>query len=172
MKKKVSILGSTGSIGLNSLKIFEKKKNLFSIYLLSANKNFKLICDQIKRYDPKIFIINDFKTYKKIKIKFKKKNIKFFNNINECKLNLSKSNITIAAIPGIIGLHPTIELIKKSQKVLIANKESIICGWNLIKKIAKKNNTRIIPIDSEHFSIMKLLTNEKKNNIEKIYITA
>ena len=172
MKKKVSILGSTGSIGLNSLKIFEKKKNLFSIYLLSANKNFKLICDQIKRYDPKIFIINDFKTYKKIKIKFKKKNIKFFNNINECKLNLSKSNITIAAIPGIIGLHPTIELIKKIQKVLIANKESIICGWNLIKKIAKKNNTRIIPIDSEHFSIMKLLTNEKKNNIEKIYLTA
>ena len=172
MKKKVSILGSTGSIGLNSLKIFEKKKNLFSIYLLSANKNFKLICDQIKSYDPKIFIINDFKTFKKIKIKFKKKNIKFFNNINECKLNLSKSNITIAAIPGIIGLHPTIELIKKSQKVLIANKESIICGWNLIKKIAKKNNTRIIPIDSEHFSIMKLLTNEKKNNIEKIYLTA
>ena len=172
MKKKVSILGSTGSIGLNSLRIFEKKKNLFSIYLLSANKNFKLICNQIKKFDPKIFIIKDFKTFKKVKVKFKKKNIIFFNNINECKLNLDKSTITIAAISGIEGLLPTIELIKKSQKVLIANKESIICGWNLIKKTAKKYNTRIVPIDSEHFSIMKLLENENKKDIKKIYLTA
>ena len=172
MKKKVSILGSTGSIGLNSLKIFEKKKNLFSIYLLSANKNFGLICNQIKKYEPQIFIINDLKTLEKVKIKFKKKNIIFVNRINECKFKLAKSNITIAAIPGIEGLHPTIELIKKSQRVLIANKESIICGWNLIKQTAKKNNTKIIPIDSEHFSIMKLLENEKIENIEKIYLTA
>ena len=159
MKKKISILGSTGSIGLNSLRIFEKKKNLFSIYLLSANKNFKLICNQIKKFEPKIFIIKDLKTFKKVKIKFKKKKIIFLNDINECKFNLNKSNITIAAISGIEGLLPTIELIKKSQKVLIANKESIICGWNLIKKTAKKYNTRIVPIDSEHFSIMKLLEN-------------
>tara|TARA_B110000211_G_scaffold231366_1_gene292838 strand:- start:10968 stop:12140 length:1173 start_codon:yes stop_codon:yes gene_type:complete len=172
MKKKVSILGSTGSIGLNSLRIFEKKKNLFSIYLLSANKNFKLICNQIKKFDPKIFIIKDFKTFKKVKVKFKKKNIIFFNNINECKFNLDKSTITIAAISGIEGLLPTIELIKKSQKVLIANKESIICGWNLIKKTAKKYNTRIVPIDSEHFSIMKLLEHENKKDIKKIYLTA
>ena len=172
MKKKVSILGSTGSIGLSSLKIFEKKKNIFSIYLLSANKNFKLICHQIQKYKPKIFIINDFKTLEKVKIKFKKNPIILANSITEFKFNLSRSNITIAAIPGIKGLHPTIELIKKSHKVLIANKESIICGWNLIKKTAKKNNTRIIPIDSEHFSIMKLLEYEKIEDIKKIYLTA
>ena len=77
MKKKISILGSTGSIGLNSLRIFEKKKNLFSIYLLSANKNFKLICNQIKKFEPKIFIIKDLKTFKKVKIKFKKKKLYF-----------------------------------------------------------------------------------------------
>ena len=172
MKKKVSILGSTGSIGLSSLKIFEKKKNIFSIYLLSANKNFKLICHQIQKYKPKIFIINDFKTLEKVKIKFKKNPIILANSITELKFNLSRSNITIAAIPGIKGLYPTIELIKKSHKVLIANKESIICGWNLIKKTAKKNNTRIIPIDSEHFSIMKLLEYEKIEDIKKIYLTA
>ena len=172
MKKKVSILGSTGSIGLSSLKIFEKKKNIFSIYLLSANKNFKLICHQIQKYKPKIFIINDFKTLEKVKIKFKKNPIILANSITEFKFNLSRSNITIAAIPGIKGLYPTIELIKKSHKVLIANKESIICGWNLIKKTAKKNNTRIIPIDSEHFSIMKLLEYEKIEDIKKIYLTA
>ena len=69
MKKNVSILGSTGSIGLNSLKIFDKKKNLFSIYLLSANKNFNLICKQIKQYNPEIFIINDLYVLEKIKKK-------------------------------------------------------------------------------------------------------
>ena len=137
MKKNISILGSTGSIGLNSLKIFEKKKKLFSIYLLLANKNFRLICNQVKKYKPKIFIINDYKTFLKIKKKFTHKKIKFYNNINECKRNLSKIDITVAAIPGIDGLHPTIELIKKSKKMLVANKESIICGWNLISKSAK-----------------------------------
>ena len=150
----------------------KKKKNIFSIYLLSANKNFKLICHQIQKYKPKIFIINDFKTLEKVKIKFKKNPIILANSITEFKFNLSRSNITIAAIPGIKGLYPTIELIKKSHKVLIANKESIICGWNLIKKTAKKNNTRIIPIDSEHFSIMKLLEYEKIEDIKKIYLTA
>ena len=67
MKKKVSILGSTGSIGLNSLKIFEKKKRIFSIYLLAANKNFKLIVQQINKYKPQIFIISDYKTLIRVK---------------------------------------------------------------------------------------------------------
>ena len=172
MKKKVSILGSTGSIGLNSLKIFEKKKRIFSIYLLAANKNFKLIVQQINKYKPQIFIISDYKTLIRVKKKFTNKNIRFYRNINECKHILYKTDITVAAIPGIEGLQPTIELIKKSKKVLVANKESIICGWNLIKKSAKKFNTKIIPVDSEHYSIMRLIKEEKLEDIEKVYLTA
>ena len=172
MKKFISILGSTGSIGLNSLKIFDKKKNLFSIYLLSANKNYNLICKQIKQYNPEIFIINDLYVLEKIKKKFKKKKIKFFSTIEECRHILKNSNITVAAIPGINGLRPTLELIKRSKKVLIANKESVICGWNLIKETAKKNKTKLIPVDSEHFSLMKLMQNEKIKDIKKIYLTA
>ena len=76
------------------------------------------------------------------------------------------------AIPGIAGLEPTIQLIKKSKKVLLANKESIICGWDLINKNALKYKTKIIPIDSEHFSIMKLLDGYNIKNIKKIYLTA
>ena len=102
---------------------------------------------------------------------FKHKKTKVLNKfpINELK---KKSDITISAIPGIAGLSPTISMIKKSKKVLIANKESIICGWNLINKTSKKYKTSIVPVDSEHFSILKLLESNEINNIEKVYLTA
>ncbi len=172
MKKNISILGSTGSIGINSLKIFSKKKKLFKIYILAANKNYKLICKQIYQFNPEIFFVNDLKVYEKVKKKFKNYKVRIIKDIDTKKNYFKKSDITIAAIPGIAGLKPTVELIKKSKKILIANKESVICGWSLIKKTASKHNTHIIPVDSEHFSIMKLLENEKKNNVKKIYLTA
>ena len=170
MKKTISILGSTGSIGKTTLNIIEKKNKIFSIYLLSANKNVNLISSQIKKYKPKIFIVNDFLSYTKIKKKFKNKKTKIFNKFENLKLK--KSDITICAIPGIQGLEPTIHITKFSKKVLLANKESVICGWNLIKKNSLKNKTKIIPIDSEHFSILKLLESHKLKDIKKIYITA
>ena len=172
MKKNISILGSTGSIGLNVLNLINKKRPLFKINILAANKNYKLICDQIVKYKPKVFIISDYKIFEKIKKKFDKRNIIIINNLENQKNYINKSDITVAAIPGIAGLRPTIELIKKSKRILIANKESIICGWNLIKSIAYKNNTKIIPIDSEHFSIMKLLEKQNMKNVKKIYLTA
>ena len=171
MKKIISILGSTGSVGLNALSIIEKRKNLFKFNLLSANKNYSLICKQIKKYNPSIFVISDKKIFAKIKYKFRKKNIEILNNYNDLKIN-KISHITISAIPGIAGLQPTIMMIEKSKKLLIANKESIICGWNLIEKLSKKNKTKIIPVDSEHFSIFELLKNHKIKDIKKIYITA
>ena len=172
MKKNVSILGSTGSIGLSALKIFKKKKNLFTINVLAADKNYKLICQQIINYKPKIFIINNFNVFTKIKKKFNKKKIIILNNIDIKKNYFKTSDITIAAIPGIAGLKPTIQMIKISKKILIANKESIICGWNLLKNFAHKNKTKIVPIDSEHFSILKLLENQKRLDVKKIYLTA
>tara|TARA_B100001093_G_scaffold518567_1_gene603892 strand:+ start:476 stop:1657 length:1182 start_codon:yes stop_codon:yes gene_type:complete len=172
MKKSISILGSTGSIGLNSIKIIKKKKKLFRINILAANKNYKLICKQINELNPEFFFINNLKVFQKVKKKFQRKNVKIINNFDFKINSLKNSEITIAAIPGIAGLKPTLELLKKSKKLLIANKESIICGWNLIEKLAIKNNTKIIPIDSEHFSIMKLLENQKIQNINKIYLTA
>jgi 1-deoxy-D-xylulose-5-phosphate reductoisomerase len=172
MRKNISILGSTGSIGLNALKILSKKKNFFKINILAANKNYKLISKQIIKFKPKVFIINNYEIYLKVKKKFKKKNIKIINKLETQRNYLKKSDITIAAIPGIAGLKPTIELTKKSKKILIANKESIICGWNLIRKIASKNKTKIIPVDSEHFSIMKLLENHRIKDVKKIYLTA
>ena len=171
MRQTISILGSTGSIGLTSLDLIDRKKNKFIVFLLAANKNFRIICRQINKYKPKYFIISDKKILSKVKKKFKKKNIKFLNKFDEISLK-KKIDITISAIPGLEGLQPTISMTKISKRILIANKESVICGWGLIKKIANKYKTKIIPIDSEHFSIFKLIKNHSIEDIKKIYITA
>ena len=170
MKKKISILGSTGSIGLSTFSIIDKKRKDFTINLLSANKNYHLILNQIKKYNPKTFVITNKKIFKKIKKKFKKSNTKILNNFDIKKIK--KSDITVTAIPGIAGLYPTLLKTELSKKVLIANKESVICGWDLIKASAKKNKTKLIPVDSEHFSILNLLRNVNKSEIKKIYLTA
>lgn len=171
MKKLISILGSTGSVGDTALKIVEKRKNFFEINLLSANNNFQKICSQINRYKPNFFLISNKEVFQEIENKFKNNKVKIINKFDK-NYFLKKNDITITAIPGIAGLEPTIQFIKKSKKILIANKESIICGWQLIKKEAKKYSTKIIPIDSEHYSLMKLLENHKMRDIDKIYITA
>jgi 1-deoxy-D-xylulose-5-phosphate reductoisomerase len=171
MKKLITILGSTGSIGLTTLKIFDVKKKYFQPYLFSADKNYKLICSQIKKYKPIFFLIYNKNVYKKVKKKFKNHKTKIIKTL---EINHLKkiSDITVVAIPGIDGLSPTILMTKKSKKMLLANKESIICGWTLIKKAAKTIKTKIIPVDSEHFSIFKLLGNCKESEIKKIYLTA
>ena len=170
MKKTISILGSTGSIGLTTLGIIDKKKNIFNIFLLYANQNTNLISKQIKKYKPNFFVIRNKKVYNKIKNKFKKNKTKILNSLEN--LNFKKKiDISVSAIPGIEGLKPTIKVIKNSNKILIANKESVICGWDLIKKSLSKK-TKLIPVDSEHFSIFKLLKNHKIDEIDKIYITA
>ena len=171
MRKSISILGSTGSVGINTLKIISKKKKYFKPLIFSANKNFKLISNQIIKFNPVYFVINDKKTFLKVSKKFKKKKVKILNNYNNINSKFI-SNITISAIPGIAGLLPILRLLKFSDKILLANKEAIICGWDLIKKKARKHKTKIIPIDSEHYSILKLLDNHKIEDIKKIYITA
>ena len=171
MKKKISILGSTGSIGLTTLKIVDKKISLFKPYLFSANKNFNLISNQIKKYKPEIFIINEKNIYERIKKKFKNKKIKIENNFDSLQIK-EKSELTISAIPGIAGLNPTLKMMDSTKKMLIANKESIICGWEILKKKANKTSTKIIPIDSEHFSIFNLLQGSNINEVNKVYLTA
>ena len=139
----ISIIGSTGSVGVSSLQIIEKKKSLFKVNLLLANKNYVLICKQINKFKPNFFVVMDETIYKKVKKKFRASKVKILNKFNY-KFIKKKNDISICAIPGIAGLKPTLDIIKCSKKVLIANKESIICGWNLIKSLASKCNSKII----------------------------
>ncbi len=173
MKKKISILGSTGSIGDNTLKIIKKNKRNFDVVLLSTNKNINKVIKQAKEFKVKNIIITDSNAYNKAKLKFKKTNINFFNNFDNLKKILkNKNDFIMSSITGLNGLKPTLDSIKYTKNILIANKESIICGWNLISKELKKNKTNFIPVDSEHFSIYSLLKNHKFQEVRKIFITA
>ena len=171
MKKKIAILGSTGTIGTTTLKII-KKTNKFRVFLLLANSNISKILKQIKEYKPRIVVITNEESYFKIKDKSGNKKVIFLNDLKSINKYLKKIDITVSAIPGIAGLNPTIQFTKLSKKILIANKESVVCGWNIINNIAKKNKTEIVPVDSEHFSIKQLTKNYSNDDIEKIYITA
>ncbi len=173
MKKKVVILGSTGSIGKTLLKIIEKDTKTFEIKLLTANKNYKLVIKQAKKFNVKNIIINDFDNYLKAKNLCRKNSIRIYNDFN-CldKILKTKIDYTMSSIVGLEGLLPTIKVIKFTKKIAIANKEAIICGWNLIKKEILKHKTIFIPVDSEHFSIWEILNSKFNSKIEKIYITA
>ena len=170
-KKTIAILGSTGSIGQSSLDIIKKSKE-FKVELLIANKNYFKIINQIKVFKPNIVIINNKKVFLKIKKKYQKENLVILNNILNVRKYIKKIDVTVSAIPGIAGLEPTILFTRLSKKILLANKEAIICGWHLIKKNSIKYKTELVPIDSEHFSIATLLKNYSKDQVEKVYITA
>ena len=173
MKKKIAILGSTGSIGDCTFNIINKDKKNFEIILLSTDKNLKKIQEQAKIFKVKNLLINDYKKYIYLKNKLKNKNIKIFNKVEDFKKKYkSKIDYTMIAISGLSGLNPTLSLIELSKSIAIANKESIICGWNLIQKKLKKFNTNFIPVDSEHFSIWSLIKDMDINVIEQIIITA
>jgi len=169
--KTIAILGSTGSIGQSTLEIIKKTKK-FKVVLIIANSNYSKILFQIRNFKPKIVVIKNLKVYLKIKKIKKLKNIKILNNTSNISGYIKKIDITVSAIPGIAGLEPTLTFIKLSKKILLANKESIVCGWNLIQREAKKNNVQIVSIDSEHFSISELTKQHTNDEIEKIYITA
>ena len=173
MKTKIAILGSTGSIGKTLLSIIKKDKNNFEVVLLSANKNEKKLLKQAKDFNVKNLIITNKKSYKKIKRNLENK-INLYNSFDDIKkiFKNKKIDYIMCSITGIDGLYPTLKSIKYTKKIAIANKEAIICGWDLINNNLKKFKTEFIPIDSEHFSIWFGLNNISSINISKIYLTA
>jgi len=162
MKKKVSILGSTGSIGKNLLSIINKDK-----------KNFKLLLKQANYFEVKNIIITDHQSYLKAKSINKNNKIHIYNDFNNLsRIFNTKADYTMSSIIGLDGLLPTLKIIKHTKLIAIANKEAIICGWAMIQKKLKKYKTGFLPVDSEHFSIWKIINSKKNNNIEQIFLTA
>jgi len=173
--KKIAIFGSTGSIGTSLLEIIKEDKNNFKIKLLTANKNYKKLIKQAIFFNVKCIIVTDYDSFLITRKLLKNHQIKVFENFDSLNKIFDidkKIDYSMCAISGFEGLKPTLDVIKFTKTIAIANKESIICGWNLIKNDLKKYKTYFIPVDSEHFSIWSLLDNNKKNNVEKIYITA
>ena len=171
MKKKIAVLGSTGSLGKILCNYIFKNLNKYDVKLLVADKNVNQLIRQAKKLKAKNIIIYNKSVFKKISNKKLKFN--FFNNIDDFqKKNRGKIfDYTLASISGLNGLDPTFKIIKNTKTIAIANKESIICAWNLISKELKKYNTQFIPVDSEHYSVWFSI-NRNNVNIKKIYLTA
>ncbi len=171
MKKKIAILGSTGSIGKQTLKIIKKDKKNFDVVLLSTNKNTKLILEQAKEFNVKNIVIKNYESYLKFKKKIKYLKVhKNFDNLEQ--LIKKKLDYTMCAITGLEGLKPILKIVKHTKTIAIANKESIICGWCLINKQLQKHKTKFIPVDSEHFSIWSVIRDLNSSVVENIIITA
>ena len=173
MKMKISILGSTGSIGKSTLEVIRRDKKKFDVILLTANNNYKKLIQQAKEFKVKNVQINNENFYLKVKNALKKNRTKVYTGaIPIKKIFPKKIDFTMSAVVGLAGLQPTIDAIKVSKTVAIANKETIICGWQILSKLIKKYKTEIVPVDSEHFSIMELTKGVKNEEVEEIIITA
>ena len=152
MKKKIAILGSTGSIGKSTLDVIKKDKKNFDVVLLTANNNYKKLIKQAKEFKARNVVIYNNNFYLKVKKSLKKNKTKvYFGNISLSKIIKKKIDYTMSAVVGLAGLQPTIDAIKISRIVALANKETIICGWPILNKLVKKYKTERAPVDSEHF---------------------
>jgi len=173
MKKKIAILGSTGSIGRSTLDVVKRDIKSFNIILLSANNNYKKLIEQAKFFNAKNVLIKNKRFYLNVKNSLKRTKTKVYTgDIPINKIVSDKLDYTISAVVGLAGLQPTIDAIKTSRRVAIANKETIICGWEILSRYIKKYKTEIIPVDSEHFSIMELTRGISNEEVEEIIITA
>ncbi|MCX8033861.1 MAG: 1-deoxy-D-xylulose-5-phosphate reductoisomerase [Thermodesulfovibrio sp.] len=170
--KKVVILGSTGSIGRSALEVIKNFPDKFNVLGLSAKSSVHILEEQIKEFNPKYVAIFEKKAYEELRKKVK--NIELLlGNEGICELaRLKDADIIISAIVGAAGLIPTYEAVKAGKTIGLANKESLVLAGELIKRETKKNNAKIIPIDSEHSAVFQCINGCNKPFIRKIWLTA
>ncbi|MDC1024892.1 1-deoxy-D-xylulose-5-phosphate reductoisomerase [Flavobacteriales bacterium] len=174
MKKGIAILGSTGSIGTQTLEVINDHKNLFSVEVLTANNNCDLLIDQAKKYKPNAVVIVNQNKYDKVNSELSKLGIKVYAGQKSLEqiVESEEINIVLTALVGYSGLIPTINAIKLGKKIALANKETLVVAGDLITRLSKEYNAPIYPVDSEHSAIFQCLVGENNNVIEKIYLTA
>jgi len=174
LKKKIAILGSTGSIGTQTLEVINNNLDRFSIELLSAHSNIDLLIKQTIKFKPKTIIIGNKNHYKKLKMTFQSQKINILygedalNNFYEyCNVDL-----VVISLVGKLGLIPTINAIKNKVDIAFANKETLVIAGSIINKLLIKHSVNLYPIDSEHSAIFQCLIGESEKSIEKIILTA
>ena len=171
MKKNIFVMGSTGSIGVQSLDVISKS-NSHKIIGLSCYSNSELLLDQIKEHQPQIVAIDKIDSSHELFDYCHHNNIKVYNGENSSsKIPFQNIDLAINAIVGTSGLKPTVELIKNGIDIALSNKESLVLGGHFIMPLAKKNNVKIIPVDSEHSAIFQCLHGENHSDLKKIILT-
>ncbi len=173
MKKKISILGSTGSIGVNALKILSNLKDQFELVCLTANTNSSLLLQQIEKFKPKSICIVDLDSYEQIKNELDSFDVEVLTGRSGL-LEISKRDnvdIILNALVGASGMEPTINALNAGVDVALANKETLVMAGNIINSILMKKGSKIFPVDSEHSAIWHCLLGEDFNDIERLILT-
>ena len=173
MKRKISILGSTGSIGVNALKVVSHLENELEVVYLSANKNMTLLIKQIKKYQPKAVCIVDEESYNQVKEEVQSLNIEIlFGRSGLLELaKRSDVDVMLNALVGAPGMEPTLLAIKAGVDVALSNKESLVMAGNIIKKAQEQSGAEIFPVDSEHSAIWQCLVGEELEDLNRIILT-
>lgn len=170
---KILILGATGSIGVSTLEIVKQHRDKYEVIGIVANNNAKGLAELAKEYNVKSVGINNPEKAKELKEYLSGTNIKIYVGDDEiCELASQPHDTTISAIVGVAGLKPTMAALNGTKKLALANKESIICAGSIILEKAKKNNVKVIPVDSEHNALFQVFEADKIENITKLTITA
>ncbi len=174
MKKQLAILGSTGSIGTQTLEVVAEYPDLFEVYTLTANNNVELLIEQAKRFMPDSVVIANEAHYERLSDALKEFPIKVYAGEKAIAevVEASPIDIVVTAMVGYAGLQPTIRAIEARKTIALANKETLVVAGDLIKQLALEYHAPIIPVDSEHSAIFQCLVGEWDNPIDKIILTA
>jgi len=173
-KQTVAILGSTGSIGTQTLDVIDRHSELFEVYALTAHSNIDLLVEQAKRYRPEVVAIADERHYKTLREALDGLPVKVFAGADSiCQIAaMSPIDTVVTAMVGYSGLLPTVRAIEAGKKIALANKETLVVAGELVTDLALRNSVDIIPIDSEHSAIFQCLVGENENSVEKLILTA
>ena len=174
MPKRIALLGSTGSIGTQTLDVISRFPGEFKVEVLTAGNNIRLLVQQAKKYLPDSVVIGNSLHYHQLKEALRDIPVKVYAGDEAIEQVVRGSNIdmVVAAMVGYSGLKPTISAIKAGKKIALANKETLVVAGELIKKMVKESGSKIIPVDSEHSAIFQCLAGELGNPVEKITLTA
>jgi len=174
MVKRIALLGSTGSIGTQTLDVVSRFPAEFKVEVMTAGDNVRLLADQAKKFHPESVVIGNTKHYKQLKEELKSQHIQVSagNDAIEQIVTGNNIDIVVAAMVGYSGLKPTISAVRAGKRIALANKETLVVAGEIIRKLMKQSGSRIIPVDSEHSAIFQCLAGETGNPVEKITLTA
>ncbi len=170
MKKKIAILGSTGSIGTQALEVINKLNDKFEVIAISAGNNINLLSKQIVEYKPEYVCVKTKEDCNTLNKKFPNVNVMFGDEGLLKIADLKEIDILLVAVSGKTGLIPTIRAIKNKKDIALANKETLVMAGDIVMSLARENNVKILPVDSEHSAIFQCINNEK--NVKHLIITA
>jgi len=172
--KNVSILGSTGSIGRNTLQVIEHLSDKFNIVGLAAGKNAKLLKKQVEKFKPKVVSLEKAEDAQEIMQAYSHLGLRVVSGREGAEeiAQIEDNDIVVCAITGINGLLPTLAAVKAGKRVALANKESMVVAGSLLKKEANRTGAEIIPVDSEHSGVFQCLAKENRENMKRVILTA